>query len=117
VDGVVVGEREDLDARRGGGLDHAARRQLSIGVLRVALEVEDGRLGVQGIAAYSVMPADRHRTAIRTKPIEIADYVGCSAPRLPGERRKGRRQMSTHDHAEHDHTGPGYASPTVAREQ
>src|SRR6476620_7819462 len=25
--------------------------------------------------------------------------------------------MSAHDHAEHDHSGPGYASPQVARQQ
>ena len=32
VDGVVVGERQQLDARPGGVLDHLGRRQLAVRV-------------------------------------------------------------------------------------
>ena len=40
VDGVVVREREQLDARRGGALDDLRGRQRAVGVDGVGLQVE-----------------------------------------------------------------------------
>ena len=40
LDAVVVGQRQQLDAGRRGGGHHLARRQLAVGVQRMALEVE-----------------------------------------------------------------------------
>ena len=44
VDRVVVGQREQLDARRGGVLDHLGGRQLAVGMERMGLKIE-GRGG------------------------------------------------------------------------
>ena len=43
VDGVVVGQREQLDARCGGARDHVDGRQRAVGVRRVGLQVESRR--------------------------------------------------------------------------
>ena len=40
VDGVVVGEREQLDPRLGGVLDHLGGRQLAVRMERMGLEIE-----------------------------------------------------------------------------
>jgi hypothetical protein len=40
VDGVVVAERQQLDAGRGGRSDQIANGQLAIGVARVRLQVD-----------------------------------------------------------------------------
>ena len=40
VDGVVVGERQQLDARAGRVLDHLGRRQVAVRVQRMRLEIE-----------------------------------------------------------------------------
>ena len=41
VDGVVVGQREQLDVGSRGVLDHADDRKVAVGVERVRLQVED----------------------------------------------------------------------------
>ena len=47
VDGVVVAQREQLDARFRRGRDHPVRLEGSVRVERVALEVEGGPIGAQ----------------------------------------------------------------------
>ena len=40
IDGVVVAERQQLDAGRGGGSDQVADGQFAVGVARVRLQVD-----------------------------------------------------------------------------
>jgi hypothetical protein len=55
----VVGEREQLDAGRGGSRDDLGGRQGTVGVARVALEIKCGRRFRQAREA-SVSPSPRH---------------------------------------------------------
>ena len=45
VDAVVIAQRHQLDAGRGGGLDDLASRERPVGMDGMTLKVESGRIG------------------------------------------------------------------------